>query len=105
MTPKREREPSGKAPAGGAPEALPFEAMMERLESLVARLEEGNLSLEESIHAFEEGIALVKKCTAVLNEAEQRVQRLTRDASGAPRTEPMDEEEPEGEGRGDELPF
>lgn len=106
MTPKREREPTGKAaPGNQAPEAQPFEAMMERLESLVTRLEEGNLSLEESIHAFEEGVALVKKCTAVLSEAEQRVQRLTRDASGAPRTEPVESEEPEEEGRGDEIPF
>lgn len=105
MTPKRGHEPSGAAPGGGAAEGAPFEAMMEKLEALVTRLEQGNLSLEESIHAFEEGIALVRKCTAVLNEAEQRVQRLTRDASGAARAEPIEEAEPEGEGRSDELPF
>lgn len=96
MTPKRE-------PAG-TPPAETFETMMERLEGLVERLEEGNLSLEESIRAFEEGIALVKKCTAVLGEAEQRVQRLTRDASGAPRVEPVDEGDGGREGS-DEIPF
>ena len=96
MTPKRE--------AAGAAPAETFEAMMERLEGLVERLEEGNLSLEESIRAFEEGIALVKKCTAVLGEAEQRVQRLTRDASGAPRVESTEEGDGGREGS-DEIPF
>jgi exodeoxyribonuclease VII small subunit len=101
MTPKRE---AAGASAGGAP-AEPFETMMGRLEGLVGRLEDGNLSLEDSIRAFEEGVNLVKKCTAVLSEAEQRVQRLTRDATGAPREEPMEEGDAGREGSGDELPF
>ena len=107
MTPRRER-PAGDAPPGAgapAPEGASFESMMQRLEALVERLEEGNLSLEESIRSFEEGVSLVRKCTAVLAEAEQRVQRLTRDASGAPAAETMEEGDPEREGRGDELPF
>jgi len=103
MKPKREGAAPGAGP-GGAPGET-FEAMMERLEGLVERLEEGNLSLEESIRAFEEGIALVKRCTAVLGEAEQRVQRLTRDASGAPRVDTMEEGDAGREGKGDELPF
>jgi exodeoxyribonuclease VII small subunit len=107
MTPKRDR--AGADAAGGsgaaAPEGQPFEAMMERLEALVERLEEGNLSLEESIRSFEEGVALVRKCTAVLSEAEQRVQRLTRDTSGAPKVEPEGEGDSDREGQNDELPF
>jgi exodeoxyribonuclease VII small subunit len=105
MTPKR--EPAGASPgtpAAPAP-AETFEAMMERLEGLVERLEAGNLSLEESIRAFEEGVGLVKKCTAVLGEAEQRVKRLTRDASGAPRAETAGEDDTGREGGSDEIPF
>jgi exodeoxyribonuclease VII small subunit len=79
--------------------------MMERLDDLVRRLEEGNLSLEESIKSFEEGVALVKRCTAVLEEAEQRIQKLTRDADGKPATEPLDGDGETDEGRGGELPF
>ncbi len=107
MTPKRERATAdaGSASGGAAPESQSFESMMERLEALVERLEEGNLSLEESIRSFEEGVALVRKCTAVLGEAEQRVQRLTRDATGATRTESAGEGESGREGGGDELPF
>ena len=92
------------APPSDAPgETRTFEAMMERLHELVGRLETGNLTLEESIQSFEEGMALVKKCTAVLSQAEQRILKLTRDATGQPVAVPL-EEEGEEEG-GDELPF
>lgn len=97
-----------KRAAGGAaePDQPPsFEAMMSRLDELVQRLEEGNLSLEESIRSFEEGMALVKKCTAVLQEAEQRIQKLTRDAEGKPAIVPLSQEPPEDRGGEDELPF
>jgi len=92
------------APPSDTPgETRTFEAMMERLHELVGRLETGNLTLEESIQSFEEGMALVKKCTAVLSQAEQRILKLTRDATGQPVAVPL-EEEGEEEG-GDELPF
>ena len=62
-----------KRKEGPAPDAPTFESMMERLEQLVGTLESGNLSLEDSIHSFEEGMALVKRCTEVLDQAEQRI--------------------------------
>lgn len=82
-----------------------FEEMMERLESLVERLEEGNLSLEESIKSFEEGVALVKKCGAVLSAAEKRIQELTRGEGGAPAVGTFDEGEEADDERDGELPF
>lgn len=94
-----------KPPEGGEPSGT-FEEMMERLEALVERLEEGNLSLEDSIRSFEEGVALVKKCGAVLSVAEKRIQELTRTEGGAPVVKPVAEEEDEADGeRDDELPF
>jgi len=95
-------------PADELVEGQSFESMMERLQDLVAKLEEGNLSLEDSIRCFEEGMELVRRCGAVLNRAEERIQKLTRDAVGSPSTQPLDgdEEEPEeAETGGDELPF
>ena len=93
------------APAQPA-EGQSFETMMTRLEDLVARLEEGNLPLEDSIRSFEEGMALVRQCTAVLQQAEERIQKLTRDATGAPAVAPlsMGREERDETGSG-ELPF
>lgn len=91
-------------PPDASGETQSFETMMERLQALVGRLETGNLTLEESIQAFEEGMSLVRKCTAVLSQAEQRIQKLTRDATGQPVAVPMEGESDEGEGDG-ELPF
>lgn len=100
------RTTSGSAGQGaGAEGKKSFEAMMERLEELVAKLEGGNLSLDDSIKSFEEGMGLVKQCSSVLQEAEQRIQKLTRDAEGKPAVEGATsarrtEEDTEGE-----LPF
>ncbi len=97
--------PKGTAPASDDAGATTFEAMMGRLQSLVGKLEEGNLTLDESIRSFEEGMDLVKKCTEVLDKAEERIQKLTRDASGKPVTSPLDGDEDEADTGGDELPF
>ena len=99
---KRKESP---APASAA-EGQSFETMMKRLEELVDRLEEGNLPLEDSIRSFEEGMTLVRQCTAVLQQAEERIQKLTRDAAGAPVASPMPRAREERDEAGsDELPF
>jgi exodeoxyribonuclease VII small subunit len=105
MTTKRGAGVGGPGGAAGTGREPSFESMMDRLDALVRKLEEGNLSLEESIRSFEEGMALVKQCTAVLQEAEQRIQKLTRDAGGKPATTPLEEPPAESPGGGDELPF
>ncbi|HEX5778295.1 MAG TPA: exodeoxyribonuclease VII small subunit, partial [Xanthobacteraceae bacterium] len=49
--------------------------------------------LEESIQIYERGEALKRRCEALLREAEARVEKITRDASGkATGTEPLDRE-------------
>ena len=98
------RKGTAAPPADLPGEAKSFESMMERLQELVDRLEEGNLSLEDSIRAYEEGMALVRNCTAVLSHAEQRIEKLTRDAAGRPVTEPLHGVGEEEEGGG-QLPF
>ena len=52
---------------------ISFEYSLKRLEEIVAHLEEGDLPLEQSLALFEEGTALVKSCSALLDEAEQKV--------------------------------
>ena len=60
-----------------------FEDGLERLELLVDQLEAGNLALEESLKVFEEGVGLARRCAKYLDEAEKRIEILTRDESGA----------------------
>jgi len=60
-----------------------FDDGMAELEAIVARLERGELPLEEALAAFEAGIALVRVLNQRLNEAEARIELLSRDADGA----------------------
>jgi exodeoxyribonuclease VII small subunit len=72
---------------------LPFEKALAELETIVQRLEKGDVALEESIQIYERGEALKRRCETLLREAEARVEKITRDASGkVTGTEPLDRE-------------
>lgn len=60
-----------------------FEQTLAQLEALVSRMEDGQLSLEEALSAFETGIKLTRECQQALQQAELKVQILTR-ADGEP---------------------
>jgi len=81
--------------AATAPEIanLPFEKALEELEQIVKRLERGEVPLEESITIYERGEALKKHCEALLNAAENRIEKIRLDRAGKPQgTEPLDGE-------------
>ena len=61
---------------------LSFEQAMERLENIVKQLERGQISLEEAIKVFEEGIELYRQCSAKLQEAERKIERLVKTERG-----------------------
>jgi exodeoxyribonuclease VII small subunit len=61
---------------------IKFEDALERLELIVDQLEAGNLPLEDSLKVFEEGVGLARRCAKYLDEAEKRIEVLTRDANG-----------------------
>lgn len=63
---------------------LTFEEALNQLSHLVETLESGKLPLEESIAAFETGVQLSRRCEALLDEAEQRLQVLNSEPSAAP---------------------
>jgi len=66
-----------------------FEDALRRLEGVVERLEEGEIPLEEALKLFEEGVKLSRLCHQKLDEAEKRIELLTRDAEGKIRTKPF----------------
>jgi exodeoxyribonuclease VII small subunit len=66
-----------------------FEDALARLEQLVDTLEAGNLPLEDSLTAFEEGVGLARRCARYLDEAEKRIELLTKDEAGLLRVEPF----------------
>ncbi|CUB07204.1 MAG: exodeoxyribonuclease VII small subunit [Tepidiphilus sp.] len=56
-----------------APEHLDFEAALTELERIVQALETGRLPLETALQRYQQGVALVRRCRQVLDEAEQRL--------------------------------
>ena len=61
-----------------SPPAKPktFKEALDALEKIVAQIESGRVELEESVKRYEEGMALIKQCRAILNQAEQKIQQL-----------------------------
>lgn len=62
--------------------AMTFEAAMAELEKVVRDLESGNVELDKSIALYERGAALKAHCEAKLKAAEERVEKITLNASG-----------------------
>jgi exodeoxyribonuclease VII small subunit len=61
---------------------IKFEEAMSRLEEIVKKLEESSLCLDETLDIYEEGIKLSKFCLKKLNEAEKRIEILTKNENG-----------------------
>jgi len=79
------------------PKEPDFEAALKRLEGIVKSLEEGDLPLAESLRLYEEGVGLTRQCAARLDEAQRRIDILTRAENGAAELRPF-EPDPEGGG-------
>ena len=74
---------------------MKFEKAMSRLEKIVEELESGDLDIDKSLEVFEEGIKMSRLCSKKLNEAEAKIEKLTKDKKGELTTElfPIDDEE------------
>ena len=70
------------APPPGAQElsTSSFEAGLEQLEAIVKEMESGDLPLERALELFERGTKLSEACRKQLEEAETRIEILTRRA-------------------------
>ncbi|MBV9498394.1 MAG: exodeoxyribonuclease VII small subunit [Acidobacteriaceae bacterium] len=63
------------------PSPSTFEASLQELERIVKELERGDLPLEQSLILFESGMRLSAECKRQLEEAESRVEILTKRGS------------------------
>lgn len=69
---------------------IKFEEALKKLEKIVEELEDGDLGLDESLKKYEEGVQLSQFCAKKLNEAQKKVQVLSKKSSGALEAEPFD---------------
>lgn len=72
---------------------LKFEDALKKLEGIVEGLEQGKISLEDSLKKYEEGIKFAKFCTEKLEEAERKIEIISKDKSGKLKKEPFKIEE------------
>lgn len=70
---------------------MSFEQALGALEDIVQQLESGSVPLDQSIALYEKGEALRKHCQARLDAAQQRIEKIVQDPSGAVTgTRPLD---------------
>jgi exodeoxyribonuclease VII small subunit len=61
---------------------MSFEESVARLEQIVQAIESGEVGIEESLAKYEQGMELVKRCRAILDRAEKRMEVLNQTAGG-----------------------
>jgi len=61
---------------------LSFEQALAKLEGIVGAIEDGDVSLEQSIEEYAEGITLIKQCRTILDDAEKKIQVLSKGVGG-----------------------
>jgi len=73
---------------------IKFEKAIQRLEKIVDDLEKGEMDIDKSLEIFEEGIKMSRVCSKKLNEAEAKIEKLTKNQKGELVTElfPVEEE-------------
>ncbi len=61
-----------------AEEKLTFEQSLKKLEEASEKLKSQETSLEDAIKNYEEGLKAYKECSIILEEAQQKVEVLTK---------------------------
>jgi exodeoxyribonuclease VII small subunit len=67
---------------------LSFEDALQALEEIVKGLESGDVKLDQAIDSYARGAALKRHCESKLREAQAKIEKISLDANGTPRTEP-----------------
>ena len=65
-----------------APDDVPFEEGLKKLETLVEQMEGDEMPLENLLKHYEEGIRLAKGCQKKLEAAELKIKKLQPNADG-----------------------
>lgn len=73
----RKQDPTPNPDHPPDPTSLSYEQAIELVESIADQIESGEIGLEQSIAAYEQGISLIRRCRAILDQAEQRITELT----------------------------
>jgi len=70
---------------------LSFEEAIKELTSIVEKIEQGEIPLQDSLQQYEKGMALIKHCRTILQTAEQRIEKISREQTTEDRGQRTDD--------------
>jgi len=56
---------------------MSFEDAIKELTSIVSKIEQGQIPLQDSLEQYERGMALIKHCRGILQQAEKRIEKIS----------------------------
>jgi exodeoxyribonuclease VII small subunit len=75
MTERKAKDDVGK---------LTFEQAIGQLKDIVGRIEQGEIPLQDSLEQYEKGMALIKHCRDILQKAEKRLEKISKEEPPEP---------------------
>ena len=72
---------------------LTFEEAIGQLKEIVGKIEQGEIPLQDSLEQYEKGMSLIKHCRGILQKAEKRIERISKEGPSE-ESEPADDAEP-----------
>ena len=66
---------------------LTFEQAIGQLKGIVDRIEQGEIPLQDSLEQYEKGMALIKHCRDILQNAEKRIEKISKEEPPEPEKE------------------
>jgi exodeoxyribonuclease VII small subunit len=58
---------------------LNFEDSIKQLKAIVEQIEQGEIPLQDSLDQYEKGMTLIKHCRTILQQAEERIEKISRE--------------------------
>ncbi len=68
-------------------EKMTFEQAIQQLKGIVDRIEQGEIPLQDSLEQYEKGMALIKHCRDILQKAEKRIEKISKEELPEPPNE------------------
>jgi exodeoxyribonuclease VII small subunit len=68
-------------------EKLSFEEAIKELTSIVGKIEQGQIPLQDSLEQYERGMALIKHCRTILQKAEKRIEKVSKEEKSGARSQ------------------
>ncbi|OHB65621.1 MAG: exodeoxyribonuclease VII small subunit [Planctomycetes bacterium RBG_13_62_9] len=71
---------------------LTFEQAIQQLKEIVDKIEQGEIPLQDSLEQYEKGMALINHCRTILQKAEKRIEKISKEEPREPERQDEDSE-------------